>query len=88
MNGNTVRTYGTVTEIPVNINNGCLVAVDVTLERRIRELCGSGRGYAGHGPVAAVLSELNAMLRGHAERLKSLLAEYPFLAVKIDNPAA
>jgi hypothetical protein len=36
----------------------------------------------------AVLSELNDMLRGHAERLNSLLAEYPFLAVKIDNPAA
>lgn len=35
-----------------------------------------------------ILSELNELLRGHTERLKSMVAQYPFLAVKIDKPAA
>lgn len=61
---------------------------DVTLERRIRELCAQAIAARDADELRPILSELNDMLRGHAERLKSLVAEYPFLAVKIDKPAA
>lgn len=61
---------------------------DVTLERRIRELCAQAIAARDVDELRPILSELNEVLRGHADRLKSLVAEYPFLAVKIDKPAA
>ena len=61
---------------------------DVTLERRIRELCAQAVAARDVDELRPILSELNEVLRGHADRLKSLVAEYPFLAVKIDKPAA
>jgi hypothetical protein len=64
------------------------MAFDVTLERRIRELCAQAVATGDVAELQPILSELNQVLRGHAERLKSLVAEYPFLAVKIDKPAA
>jgi hypothetical protein len=65
-----------------------VVPFDVTLERRIRELCTQAVAARDVDELRPILSELNQVLRGHAERLKSLVAEYPFLAVKIDKPAA
>jgi hypothetical protein len=64
------------------------VAFDVTLERRVRELCAQAVAARDIAELQPVLSELNEVLRGHAQRLKSLVAEYPFLAVKVDKPAA
>jgi hypothetical protein len=64
------------------------VAVDVTLERRVRELCAQAVAARDIAELQPILSELNEVLRGHAQRLKSLVAEYPFLAVKVDKPAA
>lgn len=64
------------------------MAFDVTLERRVRELCAQAVAARDIGELQPVLSELNEVLRGHAQRLKSLVAEYPFLAVKVDKPAA
>jgi hypothetical protein len=64
------------------------VPFDVTLERRIRELCAQAIAARDVDELRPILSELNEVLRGHADRLKSLVAEYPFLAVKIDKPAA
>ncbi len=61
---------------------------DVTLERRIRELCSQAVAARDADELRPILSELNQVLRGHADRLKSLVADYPFLAVKIDKPAA
>jgi len=65
-----------------------VVPFDVTLERRISELCTQAVAARDVDELRPILSELNQVLRGHAERLKSLVAEYPFLAVKIDKPAA
>jgi hypothetical protein len=64
------------------------VAFDVTLERRVRELCAQAVAARDIAELQPILSELNEVLRGHAQRLKSLVAEYPFLAVKVDKPAA
>ena len=64
------------------------MAFDVTLERRVRELCAQAVAARDIAELQPVLSELNEVLRGHAQRLKSLVAEYPFLAVKVDKPAA
>lgn len=64
------------------------MAFDVTLERRVRELCAQAVAARDIAELQPILSELNEVLRGHAQRLKSLVAEYPFLAVKVDKPAA
>lgn len=58
-----------------------VVAYDVTLERRIRELCAQAVAARDTGEVQPVLAELREALRAHAEQLRSLVDEYPFLPV-------
>jgi hypothetical protein len=64
------------------------VAFDVTLERRIRELCAQAVAARDVNELQPVLSELKDALQTHAERLRSMLTEYPFLPVDVNNPAA
>jgi len=61
------------------------VAYDVTLERRIRELCGQAVAARDTDDVQPILSELRQALREHVEQLKGMVAEYPFLPVDIDK---
>jgi hypothetical protein len=61
------------------------VTFDVTLERRIRELCAQAVAARETDEFQPILSELREALRQHAQRLKSLVAEYPFSAVDIDK---
>ena len=64
------------------------MAFDVTLERRIRELCAQAVAARDLNELQPVLSELKSALQTHAERLRSMLTEYPFLPVDVDKPAA
>lgn len=61
---------------------------DVTLERRIRELCAQAVAAGDTDEFQPILSELREALREHAGRLKSLVAEYPFSVVNIDKVVA
>jgi uncharacterized coiled-coil protein SlyX len=49
----------------------------MSLDDRIRELC--GKAIAEHDPqeLECILAELNMALRQHSERLRALLAQYP-----------
>ena len=58
---------------------------DVTLERRIRELCAQAVAARDNNEVQPILAELREALREHVEQLKSMVAEYPFLPVDVDN---
>jgi hypothetical protein len=64
------------------------VSYDVTLERRIRELCAEAVAARDSDEVHPILSELRDALRQHAEQLKSMVAEYPFSPVDVDNVVA
>jgi len=61
------------------------VVYDVTLERRIRELCAQVVAAQDSEDFQPILSELREALREHAGRLQNLVAEYPFLVVDPDN---
>jgi hypothetical protein len=61
---------------------------DVTLERRIRELCTQAIAARDADKLQPILSELKEALREHTARLQSILAEYPFLPSDIKKPAA
>lgn len=58
---------------------------DVTLERRIRELCAQAVAARDTDEVQPILSELREALREHVEQLKRMVAEYPFSPVDIDK---
>jgi hypothetical protein len=58
---------------------------DVTLERRIRELCAQAVAARDTDEFRPILSELREALREHAGRLKNMVAEYPFSAIDIDK---
>ena len=62
-----------------------VVAYDVTLERRIRELCAQAVAAREADDVQPILSELREALREHVEQLKGMVAEYPFSPVDIDK---
>jgi hypothetical protein len=62
-----------------------VVAYDVTLERRIRELCAQAIAAQDTDQFQPILSELRKALRAHTEQLKSLVEEYPFLPVDVDK---
>ena len=62
-----------------------VVAFDVTLERRIRELCAQAIAARDTDEFQPVLSELREALRTHTEQLKSMVEEYPFLMVDADK---
>lgn len=61
------------------------VSYDITLERRIRELCAEAVAARDTDEVHPILSELREALRQHAEHLKSMVAEYPFSPVDVDK---
>lgn len=68
---------------------GALVVTwDVTLERRIRELCAQAVAARDAHELQPILSELNDSLREHTQRLKSMFDEYPFSPRNINKPAA
>lgn len=58
---------------------------DVTLERRIRELCAQAVTARETDEFQPILSELREALREHAKQLKSMVAEYPFSVVHVDK---
>jgi hypothetical protein len=66
----------------------CVVAYDVTLQRRIRELCAQAVAAQDPGQVQSLLSELRQALRQHVEQLQSMVIEYPFSAADVDNVAS
>ena len=61
------------------------MSYDVTLERRIRELCAQAVAVRDTDDIYPILSELQDALRQHTEQLKGMVAEYPFAPVDIDN---
>lgn len=67
---------------------GDVVALDVTLERRIRELCAQAVATPNTDELQPILWELRNALHDHAERLKRMVAEYPFSPAEINKPAA
>jgi hypothetical protein len=64
------------------------MAWDVTLERRIRELCAQAVAARDVQELQPILSELNDSLREHAQRLKGMFDEYPFSPRNLNKPAA
>jgi predicted translin family RNA/ssDNA-binding protein len=63
------------------------VAFDITLERRIRELCAQAVAARDTDDLQPTLTELRQALREHVEQIKTMLADYPFLPVNVDNVA-
>ena len=61
------------------------MAYDITLERRIRELCAQAVATPDAAELEPILAELRVALREHVAQIKSLVAEFPF---KIGQPAA
>jgi hypothetical protein len=66
----------------------CVVTWDVTLERRIRELCTQAVAARDAQELQPILSELNDSLREHAKRLKRMFDEYRFSPRDSNKPAA
>jgi hypothetical protein len=64
------------------------VTWDVTLERRIRELCAQAVPARDAQELQPILSELNHSLREHAKQLKSMFDQYPFSPRDTNKPAA
>ena len=57
------------------------MSFDVTLERRIRELCAQAVAARDTDEFQPVLRELQDALRQQVGRIKSMVAEYPFSQV-------
>jgi hypothetical protein len=70
--------YGTDTGVQVNVQYWCFVAFDVTLERRIRELCVQAVKSQDTDELQPILVELRHALREHLEQLRDIAAEHPF----------
>ena len=66
----------------------CVVAHDVTLERRIRELCSQAVAAKDADTLRPIMGELRDALREHNKELQRILTEYPFLLDDIVKPAA
>jgi hypothetical protein len=56
----------------------CLVAFDVTLERRIRELCAQAVKSQDTDELQPILAELRHALREHLEQLRDIAVKHPF----------
>jgi uncharacterized coiled-coil protein SlyX len=54
------------------------VAFNVTLERRIRELCAQAVKSQDTDELQPILAELRHALREHLEQLRDIVAEHPF----------
>ena len=63
------------------------MAYDVTLQRRIRELCAQAIAARDSEKCQPILSELQQLLRQHMEQLQSMVTEYPFSPVDIAKAA-
>jgi uncharacterized coiled-coil protein SlyX len=55
-----------------------VMSYDVTLERRIRELCAQAVATKDAAQLQTILTELRDALRQHTEQLKDLVGDYPF----------
>ena len=64
------------------------MAHDVTLERRIRELCSQAVAAKDADTLRPIMGELRDALREHNKELQRILTEYPFLLDDIVKPAA
>jgi hypothetical protein len=60
----------------------------MSLDDRIRELCGKAIAADDPQELDCILAELNMALREHSERLRSLLSHYPILRTDLVNPDA
>ena len=58
---------------------------DVTLQRRIRELCAQAIAARDSEEFQPILSELQQLLRQHVARLQSMVVEYPFSPADIEK---
>ena len=66
----------------------CAVAYDVTLQRRIRELCAQAVNAQDPEQVQSILSELRQALRQHFEQLQTMVIGYPFSPADIEKVAS
>ena len=64
------------------------MAYDVTLPRRIRELCAQAIAAPDSEEFQPVLSELRQALRQHVEQIQNMVIEYPFSPADVDNVAS
>ena len=64
------------------------MAYDVTLQRRIRELCAQAVAAQDPEQVQSILCELRQALRQHVEQLQTMVIEYPFSPADVDNVAS
>jgi hypothetical protein len=67
---------------------GRVVTLDVTLEKRIRELCTQAVATREADELQSILSQLQEALHQHSELLTIMLSEYPFLLTDLIKPAA
>ena len=64
------------------------MAYDVTLARRIRELCAQAVAVQDPEQIQSILSELRQALRQHVEQLQTMVIEYPFSPADVDDVAS
>lgn len=64
------------------------MARDITLERRIRELCAKAVATQDAYELRSIISELQGALHEHSDLLKLMLSQYPFLIPDLNKPAA
>jgi hypothetical protein len=63
------------------------VAYDVTLQRRIRELCAQAVAVRDSEECQPILAELQQLLRQHIQQLQSMVIEYPFSPTDVSEIA-
>jgi hypothetical protein len=64
------------------------MALEITLERRIRELSAQAVAAQDADELRSIVSELQGALHKHSDLLKIMLSEYPFLVRDLIEPAA
>lgn len=74
----TVSNRSLGSDILILLLGRCVVLYDVTLERRIRELCAQAVATKDAAQLQAILTELRDALRQHTEHLKNMVGDYPF----------
>jgi len=73
------------------IPNGCHadgMGRDVTLERRIQELCAEAVTAENADALTPTMNELRNLLQEHNEELELMLVDYPFLLDDLGKRAA
>ena len=61
---------------------------DVTLERRIQELCAEAVTAENPDALMPTINELRNLLQEHNDELKLMLSDYPFLLDDLGKRAA